>query len=400
MNYARRNLLYVFRWAVLSVIVGIITGFAVSAFLNTLEWSTRLSQKTVPYFLLLPLGLLATNLIRRFVSPEDRTFTTSAVIENIFQRKPITPASVFKAFTLPIITLSTGGSLGKEAPAADIGAGLSSILGRWFKISGRDLSMMMICGMCAGFSAVFGTPIAGAFFGLEVLYVKSMLYDVMFPAFVSSLTAYFVTSALGTHYTYHLTALPTGLSGAFSFQILLLGIAAGLFSLFFIEAVNLIRKLNRAGTVWWVIRGPLFGLGMVALAFFLGNRYMGLGTEAIQSLTTGAAGPWYDFLLKTAFVLLTLLAGGEGGIVTPLIFIGAAMGGGFEGLFGKHTGFLAQIGMVSLLAGVLKTPISSSILFIELFGVQNAPYACISCIISYLISGERLFYVTQKRQKQ
>ncbi|HDQ93215.1 MAG TPA: voltage-gated chloride channel, partial [Synergistetes bacterium] len=137
------------------------------------------------------------------------------------------------------------------------------------------------------------------------------------------------------------------------------------------------------------------GVVLLLLAMVFGTRYLGLGTDFIEEAISGANVPGGAFLLKSLFTGITLSAGGTGGILTPTFFVGAGSGSFFAPLFGLDGALFSSIGLVAVLAGAANTPISATIMAIELFGAEVASYAAIACIISFAISGHRSIYPSQ-----
>jgi len=184
----------VIKWFFFSSLVGIIVGLSTTFFLKLLNLSIIAFSHYPYYFLLLPIGLFLVSLIAYYFYPQAQDYTTDKVIESINKERIISFPSVIKAFFLPILTIASGGSAGKEAPCADVGAGLGSILAKILRFNDEDRKKLMICGVSAGFASVFGVPISGAIFGLEVLYVGKIFYDALFPALVSGIVSYQVSS--------------------------------------------------------------------------------------------------------------------------------------------------------------------------------------------------------------
>ncbi len=196
-------ILSVFKWSLLGVIVGSLTGISVTFFIKTLDWFIKLISNIDFYYLFLPLILFITGYFTKLISPDYEGIGTDKVIEAIHKRfGKIKITSIPLNFIMPILTIGFGGSAGKEAPSCDIGTGISSFLSDIFRFKDIDRKKLAICGISAGFSSVFGTPIAGAIFGLEVLYVGNMFYEALLPSFISGLISYHISSSLGISYFY------------------------------------------------------------------------------------------------------------------------------------------------------------------------------------------------------
>jgi H+/Cl- antiporter ClcA len=288
-----------------------------------------------------------------------------------------------------VFSISMGGSAGKEGPAAQIGAALASGFAQLLKFNDTDRKKLVICGISAGFATIFGTPIGGALFGVEVLFIGSMMYEVLLPSFVAGIVGYQVSSALGVTYFYGAIKVVPVFSTFLFLKICIAGVFFGICALILIETLHLFQRLSGAVKIWSPLKGLIGGTALVLLTWLFSTRYLGLGLETIEGVLNGGTIPYGAFLLKILFTAITLNFGGNGGIITPIFFIGATAGCAFANIFGFDTQLFAAIGMVALLAGAANTPISASIVAIELFGAAIGPYAALACVISYLMTGHR-----------
>jgi H+/Cl- antiporter ClcA len=387
--------LSVVKWVFLATVVGVFAGLTTTLFIKGLEWSQSVTTAHPSYYLTLPFVLFLTAWLGYEVRPSSDAHTTNKVIEIIHRSGSIPLSSVLKAFFLPIATIASGGSAGKEAPCADVGAGIGYWMGDILKLNAEDRRKLMICGVSAGFASVFGVPLAGALFGVEVLFVGGLLYEVILPALVAGITAYQVSSLLGiTYFTLPLTVAPQ-FSQLFFAKVILAAVFFGLCSALFIEAMKVIKLGAGRIPVRLPIRGFIGGWLLVLLVLFSSPRYLGLGLDGIQASLNGGPAYWYDPLLKSLFTGVTLAFGGIGGIITPILFVGTTAGAALAGLFGLDNGTFAALGMVCLLSGAANTPISASIMAMELFGPQIAPYATVACVISFLMTGHRSIFPAQ-----
>ena len=389
-------LISILKWFVIASIVGVAVGISTAVFLVSLEWSSaRLGQNSY-YFFLLPVALALSSYITKYLAPEAEGHGTEKVIEAVHRR-----SGRIKAIVVPvklvttIITLACGGSAGKEGPCAQIGGGLASSIASLLRFDDADRRKLVICGISAGFSSVFGTPIAGAMFGLEVLFVGGIRYDVLLPTFIAGVMGYQVSSSLGVNYFYHQIDFVPAFSELFFIKVAIAGILFGLCSLLLIETLNYFHHLSKKIPWWDPLKGLLGGFALVILTLLLSTRYLGLGLETIESALDGAHIVWYSFLAKILFTCITLTFGGSGGMVTPIFFIGATLGSLLAELFGVDMATFAAIGMVSMLAGAANTPIAASILAVEMFGAKIAPYAAVACVTSFLMTGHRSVYPSQ-----
>jgi H+/Cl- antiporter ClcA len=384
------------KWTILATCIGVIVGLSTGLFLKALAFLVATTSRCALYYLALPFAFLfSTFLIQRF-APDAEGHGTEKVIEAIHRYSGKIKASVVPVKILATLaTIAAGGSVGKEGPCAQIGGGLASLFADLLKFSASDRRKLVICGISAGFASVFGTPIGGAILGVEVLFVGTIEYTVLLPSFIAGITSYQVTSAMGIQYFHHTLQLSPAIDERMLLQSVAAGCFFGLCSIFFITMLNLGRKLSERIKIGKIVKSLLGGGILVLLASLFTTRYLGLGLDTIESTLAGQPAAPHDFFLKSLFTSLSLNFGGSGGVVTPIFFVGATSGSLFAGLFHLSRAEFACIGLVSLLAGTANTPIAASIMAIELFGPAIAPYAAVSCIISFLITGHRSVYPSQ-----
>lgn len=395
----KNNVLNIIKWFFLSTGIGCVVGMLDAAFLKVLDGSIALRNHIPLFYLCLPFSLYIIYLLSRKTAKKHKDYTTDAVIHKINEYESISFLSILKGFFLSIVTMVTGGSAGKEAPCADVGAGISSLLARFFKMNADDQRKMMICGVSAGFAGVFGVPISGALFGLEVLWVGHIFYEVMFPALVAGITAFQVTTFLGVDYIYHPLHFVPVFSEQFFLKMIIAGMFFGLVSLLFTEIMKFTRVVFRyialhTRPFWACFIG---GLILVLIGYFVSPLYLGLGMPGIDAALSGAPIPSpFGFLYKIITTAVTFAAGGIGGVVTPIFFVGAQAGAMLSDFMGVDTATLAALGLVAVLAGTANTPLAASIMAIELFGPAIAPYATVACVISFLITGQQSIYPSQR----
>ncbi len=390
---------HILKWLALATLVGLVVGVLDTAFLKLLDLAIG-TRNTVPcFYVALPFALYGVALLSRKLAKQHKDFSTDAVIKRINTHRPVSLVSAAKTFVLAIVTMAMGGSVGKEAPCADVGAGVSAFLARALRLSPQDQRKMMICGVSAGFAGVFGVPVSGALFGLEVLWVGHIFYEVMFPALVAGITAYGVTSWLGVNYLYHPLAFVPVFSEQFFLKVVIAGLFFGMVSVLFIEINKWVRTLLRYMTVHsgMFMTCMVGGVVLVLIGHFASTLYLGLGMAGIDGPLSGAplASP-FGFLYKMITTSVTLAAGGIGGIVTPIFFVGAQAGAMLSGFLQVDSATLAALGLVAVLAGTANTPLSASIMAIELFGAPIAPYATVACVISFLITGRQSIFPHQR----
>jgi H+/Cl- antiporter ClcA len=384
------------KWVVLATIVGAVVGLSTAAFLEALAWATGGMNQHEYSFLLLPLSLFSSALLIKTLAPGAAGHGTEKVIEAIHKSSGKISFMVIPVkLVATVITLATGGSAGKEGPCAQIGAGLASLFADIAKFDESDRKKLVICGVSAGFAAVFGTPIAGSIFGVEVLFVGAILYDVLLPSFIAGITAYQVSTALGVSYFHQPVSFVPTFSEGFLAIVMVAGVFFGLCSWLLIEVLKLGERLSGKLRMWAPLKGLVGGAVVVVLALVFSQRYLGLGLNTIEACLRGESVEWYAFLLKPLFTSVTLAFGGSGGIVTPIFFVGATAGAFFAMMTGLNVATFSAIGLASVLAGAANTPIAASIMAVELFGPQLAPYATVACVISFLMTGHHSVYPSQ-----
>lgn len=307
-----------------------------------------------------------------------------------------------------VVTHLCGGSAGREGTAVQLGGSLASAFGRMFALGQADVRIMLMAGIAAGFGAVFGTPVAGAVFALEVLTVGRMEYAALVPCLGAAILGDWTCHAWGIHHAaYHIDYL----AGAGKIQIdpvLLLKVAAagvlfGLAGLVFAEANHGLGNLIKKLVPYPPLRPFLGGLAIIALVWLCGSReYLGLGVWSahpgdvtIASFFRPDVHPW-SWALKMLFTVVTLSFGFKGGEVTPLFFIGAALGNALAGLIGAPIDLFAALGFVAVFAGAANTPLACTLMGIELFGATHGVYMATACFVAYLCSGHSGIYLAQR----
>jgi H+/Cl- antiporter ClcA len=383
------------KWTLLATATGLLAGASTAVFLALLGITTRWVAATPAPLALLPFGFLVSYLLVHWLAPDAEGHGTDKVIEAVHRRWghiPLAVAPVKLAAT--VVTIACGGSVGKEGPAAQIGASFASALGSALFLRRGDHRKLVICGIGAGFAAVFGTPIAGAIFGVEVLVMGSLFYEVLYPSFVAGLVSYLVATHLGVVYV-HQTLTMAPVTEALLLRAIVAGVVFGLVALVLIEALHLADRLTRALPLprWAIALGG--GGALAGLGWLVSPRYLGLGVDTLESTLHGAAVPADAWLWKSVFTAISLACGGSGGIVTPIFFVGATAGSTLGHILGFDRSAFAAVGMVSVLAAAANAPIAAAVMAIEMFGPAIGPYAAISAVVSFVMVGHRSVYGSQ-----
>jgi len=393
------------KWVFLSSVVGVIIGAVVTLFLNILEYAdTSRSFLPFTYYYLLPFALVLTVWLVKTFAPSAEGHGTEKVIAAVHKQDGKIDISVIPVKLLAtVISIFAGASVGKEGPGAQIGAGVASALSELFRFSKQDRKKLVICGISAGFATVFGTPVAGAIFGVEVLIIGVILYDVLLPSFIAGFAAFTTAQFLGIQYTYYNLHFYQDIS--LDFVLIIKVVIAALFFGFVSDIV--ITSVSHTAKVIKNIKLNIYlkafggGLLIVILTLIFGEEYIGLGLDTINHTINPNSTylldiHWYTFLLKTLFTSLSLGAGGSGGIITPIFYIGATSGHAFGALIApEHVIIFSALGFVSVLSATTNTPIASTIMAVELFGIDIAHYAALGAVIAFLISGHRSIFSSQ-----
>ena len=393
------------KWVLLSSTVGILIGAVVTGFLNILEYSEHYSSiLPFPNYYFLPIALVLTVWLVKTFAPTAQGHGTERVIAAVHKDNGkinllVAPVKLLAT----VITISAGGSVGKEGPGAQIGAGVSSAISSLFKFSKQDRKKLAICGISAGFATVFGTPIAGAIFGVEVLIIGSIMYDVLLPSFVAGFAAFTTAQFLGIKYSYYDLHFfqNINLDILLILKVVFAGVIFGIISDIFITSVSSMANFIKSIRLNIYIKAFFAGVIIIILTLIFGEQYIGLGLDTIANALSPDIDSsndihWYTFLLKILYTSLTLGSGGSGGVVTPIFYIGATSGHTLGNLISpEHITLFAGLGFVSVLSATTNAPIASTIMAVELFGIDIAHYAALSAVISFLISGHRSIFPSQ-----
>lgn len=387
------------KWFVLATLIGVVVGCLTAWFLQGLTASIGWMKQYPWTVFLLPLGMVVSTYLVKTFAPQAKGHGTEKVIEAVHNNSGRIPVMVVPIKILAtIVTLATGGSAGKEGPCAQIGGGLASWVSDMTRLNDADRRRLVICGVSAGFSTVFGTPVAGALFAVEVLAVGQIQYQVLFPSFVAGVSAYQVATAMGSQYFSQALQLNIPLNELKLLEVAGAGIVLGLGAFAFIELLKWLEAVGdrfERHPYWRAMLAGCFLLGTL----WVSDRYLGLGLTRIEDLLQGnALADWFDPWLKMLATAVTLSFGGSGGILTPVFFIGASFGSLIGQLWSLNVGLYTTLGFVGFLSACANTPIAASVMAMEMFGAEIGVYAAMVSIIAFLITGHRSVYPTQVLQ--
>jgi H+/Cl- antiporter ClcA len=405
------------RWLAIAIPLGGVVGSSVALFLWALEKATALRFATttangLPWLLyLLPVGgvLIVGIYLMLGKSVEGGN---NLIVDQIHE-----PGGGVPARMAPLVLVATvlthlfGGSAGREGTAVQMGGSLASTFGKFYGLTERDVRIILQAGIASGFGAVFGTPLAGAVFAMEVLAIGRISYEGLIPCLFASVIGDQVCAAWGIHHVqYSIASLSDRLTvnriphldGILAAKVVIASVAFGLASVLFAELTHSLGRMFKM-IRWPLLRPVVGGLVIIGLALWLGRDYLGLGVSSpfphditIEScFHVGGATPW-SWWWKLLLTALTLSCGFKGGEVTPLFFIGAALGNTLGILLGAPVDLMAGVGFVAVFAGATNTPLACTIMGIELFGGGPVIYLAIACFIAYLFSGHNGIYLSQR----
>lgn len=388
---------YVIKWLLLASATAVLAGSASALFLIALEWATATRTQQPWLVWLLPLAGFGVGWVYLRYGQQVEA-GNNLLIDEIHDPKNVVPLRM-----APLVLGGTvvshlfGASVGREGTAVQMGGALADQITHRLKLNSEDRKVLLMAGIGAGFASVFGTPLAGALFGLEVLVIGRLRSDAWFPCLWAAVLADQVTLLWGVqHSHYHLEALPaitpTGLLAT-----LAAGAVFGLAGRFFATATHALGGFLKR----WIKEAPmrpLLGGALIAASVHLwpdAQRYLGLGLPVIAEAFTQPLS-WHDSVAKLAYTVLSLGTGFKGGEVTPLFFIGATLGNALAPLLNQPFALLAALGFVAVFAGAANTPIASTVMALELFGPGIGVYAALACAVSYLFSGHTGIYRAQR----
>lgn len=407
-----RHLLY---WTALIIPVSLVTGSLVALFLWLLDLVTAYRWDHLWLIFLLPLaGWLITFLYRTYGKNSDAG--NNLIMDEIHK-----PGGGIPTRMAPLVLFSTlvthlfGGSAGREGTAVQMGGSISSLFSKWYRLKHQEKRILLMCGMAAGFGAVFGTPIAGAVFAMEVLAMGRIKYDALIPCLVASMLADITCSAYGIHHTQYRIAfigevhpsqpwLPyLSFDFLLLFKAILAGVAFGLAGYLFAHTSHFLKDLagKHIRNKWLT---PFLGAALVVgISYALGSfDYLGLGVthpkggvSIVSAFSPDGVDTW-SWLWKLLLTAITLSTGFKGGEVTPLFFIGATLGNVLASLSGAPVDLFAGLGFIAVFAAATNTPLACTLMGVELFGSNHLVYYAVACFTAYYFSGHSGIYGSQR----
>jgi H+/Cl- antiporter ClcA len=405
---------HIIRWTMLTIPVAISIGGVVALFLWLLNLAIHFRFAHTWLLYLLPLaGIIIHFVYKLYGKSSERG--NNLIMDEIHE-----PGGGVPKRLAPLVLAATvfthlfGGSAGREGTAVQIGGSIADFFGRLFKLNEQDTRTILMAGVAAGFGAVFGTPLAGTIFAIEVLAIGRLQYNAIIPCLVASIVADQTVAMIGIHHTaYHID--PFVIRPAFGwnfvhFDYLLLGkiilasVLFGLASFVFATMVHGVKTIaNRLVKISWLIPA-IGGVIIIGLTLILGRQdYLSLGVDAQfpnsvtipSSFHSGGADTW-SWLWKTIYTTITLGTGFKGGEVTPLFYIGATLGNTLSQILNAPVGLFAALGFIAVFSGATNTPLACTFMGIELFGGEYALYFAVACFTAYYFSGRSGIYSSQQ----
>lgn len=385
---------YIARWVALAAVVGILSGLLSAAFLEALDWATdtRTSAQWLVY--LLPVAGLIVGLSYHYLG-RGLERGTNLIIDQIHSQSEWIPLRLTPLiFGASVLSHVAGGSTGREGAALQFAAGVTDPISKRLRLNNDERSMMLITAIAGGFGSVFGVPVAGAIFAMEIQKIGRMRYEALVPAMTASLVGDAVVRGLNVNHTQYPTFPMLDLTWSLALRVVVFAVLAGLIGMLFVYSTRAVRSLASRVVPWAPARPMIGGVLIAALVLACGWRdYQGLSIPlAVEAMNGSAAGQWGTKLLLTA---LTIGSGFVGGEFIPLFVIGALSGASFAHIIGANVAIFAIIGAVAVLAGATNAPLACAVLGVELFGGNGTLVFAIACVVAYISSGHTGIYHAQ-----
>jgi H+/Cl- antiporter ClcA len=391
-----RLLPYAIRWLALAGLVGVLAGSASALFLVALDAATDYREQHRWLVWLLPVAGFVVAWVYLKVGKSVET-GNNLLIDEIHDPKKVVPLRM-----APLILVSTvvshlfGASVGREGTAVQMGGALADQLTGLFRLSKEDRRILLMAGIAAGFASVFGTPLAGAVFALEVLAIGRLRYDALLACTVAAIIGDQTTTLWGVHHTHYAVSSIPDITAWGLTATLIAGAVFGVVGMLFANGAHWFGDFMKKMVPYAPLRPVVGGLAIACAFWFLGAwRYAGLGIPVIVQAFEQPLSPM-DFVGKMVFTIASLGSGFKGGEVTPLFYIGATLGNALSPLLNMPFPLLAAIGFVGVFAGAANTPLACTLMAMELFGPGIGVYALLACVTSYLFSGHTGIYKSQR----
>lgn len=384
-----------FCWLILGCALGALCGAVGAGFSKCISYGVGLREEHSWFLYLLPAAGLLSVGIFKLCRVSD--VGTNRVLESSRGNTTVPFLLAPAVFAGTVLSHTFGASAGREGAALQLGGSISSLISKLLKLSDKSRHILTMCGMAAVFSALFGTPMGAAVFAIEVISVGQICSAAIFPCLVSSISAFYVSTLLGTAPERFMISAVPALSPDSLWKVAVIGIAGALVSILFCkvlhESEHLFKKLFKNEFLRIAVGGAL----IIGLTLVLGTHdYNGGGIEVINRIFTKGELRYEAFALKIVFTAITVAAGFKGGEIIPTMFIGATLGGSLAMLLGMNPGMGAAVGIAALFCGVTNCPLGTMVLCVELFGSEGMVFFALGGIISFMLSGKASLYTKQR----
>lgn len=385
----------ILKWGVICIVVGFLAGASSALFLYTLNWATDFRGAHLWLIFLLSIGGLLVGLLYHYFGKE--------VVKgnNLILEEYENPEKTIPLKMAPLVYMGTmlthffGGSAGREGTAVQMSAAIADQFTSVFKLSAAERRIILIIGISGGFASVFGTPLTGAVFAIELLYFSRVSLKSVIPSFLTAYIAFYTVALFQVPHTHYPHPVIPQLTLQIIPWILLVGVLSGLSARMFSTSVHFFSEKAKEFIRYAPLR-PFFGGLIFALIIYFSEayKYLGLGIPTIVDSFTVVQGGEV-FLLKILATTFILGTGFKGGEVTPLFFIGATLGSAMSIFVPLPIALLTAMGFVAVFSGATHTPLACTIMGIELFGIECGLYVGIACLTAYFFSGYLGIYQSQ-----
>jgi H+/Cl- antiporter ClcA len=385
---------HVARWVALAFVIGVLSGLLSAAVIEALNWATDTRESNNWLIYTLPLAGLLVGCSYHYLG-RGLERGSNLIIDQIHSHSEWIPLRLTPLiFGASVISHVAGGSTGREGAALQLAAGVTDPISKRLGFNPADRSLMLIAAIAGGFGAVFGVPVAGAVFALEVQRVGRVRYEALVPAFVASFVGDAVVRGLGVTHTHYPNMPEVAWSVSMAWKVALFGLIGGLIAMLFVHITRFIKDSLKKYIAWYPARPVVGGVVLAILILSFGWRdYSGLSIPlAVEAMNGSVAGQWGAKLILTS---ITIGSGFVGGEFIPLFVIGALAGASYAHIIGANVAVFAIIGSITVLAGATNAPLACTIIGVELFGGQGITFFALACAVAYATSGHTGIYHAQ-----
>lgn len=395
LKHLKQTVFTLIKWIFICILVGFLSGSASALLLISLEWAAQLRELNPWLLWLLPIGGLFIGLAYHYYGQEVVQGNNLLLIEYEKPQKTIPLKMAPFILIGTFITHLFGGSAGREGTAVQMGGAIADQFTKLFELDSADRKTLIILGISAGFASVFGTPLAGALFALEVLYFSKISFKSILMSFLVAIIAYFTVELWHVQHTHYSIPLVPRLDSSALLWTLVVSVIFGLAAMLLSRSTHYWGMLFKKTIAYPPFRPLVGGIVLAVVMYSIGTtKFMGLGVPVIVDAFTNPSNN-SDFLLKILFTGFTLGAGFKGGEVTPLFFVGATLGSALSLFVPLPIGLLAGMGFVAVFSGATHTPFACTVMGFELFGLESGFFIALACFIAYFASGQVGIYQSQ-----